>query len=84
MLFRSNDARLAAEPMAESVVIRGPNFDATRVHMENFFNAVRTRKPVVEDETFGHHAALACHMSNESYFRGATVTWDPGSRTIKA
>jgi predicted dehydrogenase len=79
-----NDARLAAEPMSESVVIRGPNFDGTRVHLENFFNAVRTRKPVVEDEVFGHNAALACHMANESYFRGATVTWDAGSRTIKA
>jgi hypothetical protein len=45
---------------------------------------VRSRKPVVEDAEFGHHAALACHMANESYFRKAIVTWDQASRTIRA
>jgi hypothetical protein len=38
-------------------------------HLWNFFQAVKTRKPVTEDAVFGHHAALACHMANESYFR---------------
>ena len=37
----------------------------------------------VEDAVFGHHAALACHMANESYFRKAIVTWDDRTRTIK-
>jgi len=44
---------------------------------------VRTRKPVVEDVVFGHHAALGCHMANEAYFRRAAVTWDAASKTIK-
>jgi len=44
---------------------------------------VRTRKPVPEDVVFGHHAALACHMANESYFRKAPVSWDQVSKTIK-
>ena len=52
-------------------------------HLWNFFEAVRTRKPVVEDVVFGHHAALACHMANEAYFRRAAVTWDAASKTIK-
>jgi hypothetical protein len=33
---------------------------------------------------FGHHAALACHMANESYFRRSAVTWDEATKTIKA
>jgi hypothetical protein len=37
----------------------------------------------VEDAVFGHNAALACHMANESYFRKAAVTWDEASHTIK-
>lgn len=80
-----NDARVARdqEATSESVTIRGPDFDATRAHLQNFFDAVRTRKPVVEDAVFGHHAALACHMANESYFRQSDVTWDAASRTIK-
>jgi hypothetical protein len=44
--------------------------------------AVRSRKPVVEDAVFGHHAALACHMANESYFRRNAVSWDEASKTI--
>jgi hypothetical protein len=38
---------------------------------------------VVEDAVFGHHAALACHMANESYFRRSAVVWDKASQTIK-
>jgi len=45
---------------------------------------VKTRKPVVEDALFGHNAALACHMANESYFRSSAVTWDAESKSIKS
>ena len=31
----------------------------------------------------GHHAALACHMANESYFRKNAVYWDDASKSIK-
>src|SRR5437773_1986935 len=70
-------------PFAETTTFTAPHFDGTRVHLWNFFEAVRTRKPVVEDVVFGHHAALACHMANESYFRRSAVTWDEASKTIK-
>jgi predicted dehydrogenase len=79
-----NDARVAQQAMSESLTIRWTNFDALKPHLTNFYDAVRTRKPVVEDVVFGHNAALACHMANESYFRKAIVTWDEGSRTIKS
>ena len=78
-----NDPKIGQAPMAEVMTFRGPDYDDTRPHLWNFFEAVRTRKPVVEDAVFGHHAALACHMANESYFRHAPVTWDDASRTIK-
>src|ERR1700730_17603314 len=53
-------------------------------HLWNFFQAVRTRQPAVEDVVFGHHAALACHMANESYFRRSPVVWDAAAEKIKA
>jgi len=54
-------------------------------HLANFFQAVRTRKPVVENETFGNTAALTgCHMSNYSYFNKTVAVWDASSRTIKS
>ncbi|MFL5499419.1 MAG: gfo/Idh/MocA family oxidoreductase, partial [Gemmatimonadaceae bacterium] len=78
-----NDEKLAKLPPQESVSYRMADFDDIRPHLANFFDAVRSRKPAVEDVVFGHHAALACHMANESYFRGSAVTWDAASRAMK-
>ncbi len=81
---KENDPQIAQLPLEETITFRGPDFDDLRPHLANFFDAVRTRKPVVEDATFGHNAALACHMANESYFRKAIVRWDEAARTIKS
>ncbi len=78
-----NDRKLSELPMAETVSFRGGDYDDVRPHLKTFFDAVRTRTPVVEDAVFGHNAALACHMANESYFRRSTVTWDEASKMIK-
>jgi hypothetical protein len=52
-------------------------------HLANFFQAVRTRKPVVENETFGNVAALTgCHMSNFSYFNRTVAVWDESSKKL--
>jgi predicted dehydrogenase len=50
-------------------------------HFHNFFDSVRTRKPVVEDAVFGFRAAGAALLSNVSMERGSVVTWDP--KTMK-
>jgi len=46
-------------------------------HLKNFFAAVRSRQPVVEDAVFGYRAAGAALLSNLSYEREAVVKWDP-------
>lgn len=46
-------------------------------HFVNYFDAVRTRKPVIEDAVFGFRAAGAALLSNLSIERGAVVGWDP-------
>lgn len=79
-----NDPQLGHEPMPETISFRGPDYDDLKPHLWNFFEAVRSRKPVVEDAVFGHHAALACHMANESYFRKTAVIWDEASNRIKS
>ncbi len=54
-------------------------------HLANFFQSVRSRKPVVENEVFGNNAALTgCHMSNYSYFNKTVAVWNEGSKTIKS
>ena len=72
------------EPKRETLIqtFKGNSWDDQRPHMQAFFDAVRSRKPVVEDAVFGNHAAIACHMANESYFRGAKVTWDAAGNRI--
>jgi hypothetical protein len=46
-------------------------------HFHNFFRSVRSRKPVVEDATFGFRAAGAALLANLSYEKDAVVHWDP-------
>jgi predicted dehydrogenase len=80
---QEHDAPLGREPIFESTVYRGTDYDDVRPHLWTYFQAVKSRKPVAEDAVFGNHAALACHMGNESVFRKSPVTWDPATKTIK-
>ena len=68
----------------EGTTYRSVSWDEEKPHLWNYFQAVKTRKPVVEDAVFGHHAALACHMANQSYFHRMQAVWDADSKTIKS
>jgi hypothetical protein len=46
-------------------------------HFHNFFESVRSRKPVVEDAPFGFRAAGAALLSNLSVQRDSVVHWNP-------
>jgi len=50
-------------------------------HFHNFFNSVRSRKPVVEDAEFGFRAAGAALLSNLSMEKEKIVHWN--SQTMK-
>lgn len=52
-------------------------------HFTNFFDAIRTGKPVVEDAEFGFRAAVAALACNESYFTKKIVRWDPVAMKLK-
>jgi hypothetical protein len=60
-----------------------PDYNETREHLWNFFDAVRTRRPVVEDASFGNNTSIACHMANQSYFKNTAAVWDAAAKTIK-
>lgn len=59
-----------------------PGYSDVVDHQANFFNAVRTRKPVVENEVFGNNAAIGCHLSNFAYANKTIATWDAGAKKI--
>ncbi len=78
-----HDPKPGKEPVSEGYNYRGASWDEEKPHLWKFFQAVKSRQPVVEDAAFGNNAALACHMANESYFRKAAVIWDAATNTIK-
>ena len=52
-------------------------------HLANFLDAVRTRKPVVEDAVFGFRAAGPALVTNLSYGEGRSFEWDPDEGKLK-
>ncbi len=52
-------------------------------HHANFFEAVRARRPVVEDAVFGLRAAGPALLSNLSHAQGKIIQWDPNTMQVK-
>src|SRR6202521_5238926 len=78
-----HDPAPGKEPTMEGFSYKGVSWDEEKPHLWRFFQAVKSRQPVTEDAVFGHNAALACHLANESYFRRSATTWDAASQQIK-
>jgi predicted dehydrogenase len=64
-------------------VYREEGIDSTLVHMQRFFESVRTRKPPVQDALMGHRAAACAHMVNLSIKTGKIVYWDFEQENVK-
>jgi predicted dehydrogenase len=76
---------IGKEPIEDDTVFRGSDdWDDVRPHLWTFFQAVKSRKAVTEDAVFGNHAAIACHMANESYFRKAPVYFDEAAKGLRS
>ncbi len=69
-----SDARMES---SQTVYAPPPGYDAHREHHKVFYAAVRSRKPVVEDGTFGFRAAGPALLANTSYFEQRICGWDP-------
>jgi predicted dehydrogenase len=79
-----NDDRLA-KIGGETVTFRPlPSYNEGWVHMQNFFDSVRSRKPVIEDTVFGNNTSIACHMANASYFQKRIIQWDGIGNEIRS
>ena len=65
-------------PVKADIVFKAPpGYNDHLDHFTNFFDSVRTGKPVVEDATFGFRAAAPALSCNESYFQKKIIHWDP-------
>ncbi len=69
----------AMRPQDEEKFLPPPGYSDHLDHHRNFIEAVRSRKPVIEDPTFGFRAAGPALLSNISYFEQRQCKWDPVS-----
>jgi predicted dehydrogenase len=73
-------------PGTEEVFQAPAGYSDSYDHFVAFLDAVRSRKPVVEDAVFGLRAAGPALLTNDSYFEERAITWDPQAmkRTTRA
>ena len=71
-------------PLPQNVekFVAPPGYSDSYDHFHNFFSAVRSRQPVVEDATFGFRAAGPALLTNMSYFDNKTILWDPEAMQV--
>ena len=73
----------AIRPKAEEQYLPPRGYNDHLDHHRVFIDAVRSRKPVIEDAVFGLRAAGPALLSNTSYFEQRVVHWDPATLTEK-
>jgi predicted dehydrogenase len=71
-------AKVTAPPAPD----HGGYKEITGVHMQNFFDCVRSRKEPVCPFELGFRTSIACQMAVASYRRQTTVRWDPATEEI--
>jgi predicted dehydrogenase len=86
--YRARHPRAAAtadslRPKSEEKYLPPPGYNDHKDHHASFVAAVRARKPVVEDATFGLRAAGPALLSNMSYFERRMLHWDPRAMEVK-
>jgi predicted dehydrogenase len=72
------------QPRADETYAAPQRYNSTEDHFRNFFEAVRTRRPVVEDAAFGLRAAGPALLANLSYFESRAIGWNAETMTRTA
>jgi len=63
-------------PGHDEVYAAPARYNSTEDHFQTFFDAVRSRRPVVEDAVFGLRAAGPALLANHSLFENRPIEWD--------
>jgi predicted dehydrogenase len=79
--YSADDKKEIIAPVTNYKLPEG--FDEHVAHFTNFFEGVRTGKPVAEDPVFGFRAAAPCLAANESYFQKKIIYWDPVNMKLR-
>jgi hypothetical protein len=66
----------------EETYLPPPGYSDSLDHFTNFFDSMRSRKPVVEDAAFGLRAAGPALLTNRSYFENRVFGWNPETMRV--
>lgn len=77
---RSRHSAGGGEAAAPPDIVSGG--DETEIHMQNFFDCVRSRKTTDCPFELGYRSAIACQMAVASYRQGREVHWDAEAEQI--
>jgi predicted dehydrogenase len=69
------------QPRNDETYAAPPRYNSAEDHFRTFFDAVRTRRPVVEDAAFGLRAAGPALLANHSCFENRPIGWDAQKMT---
>jgi len=75
---RPEIVQVPGAPRADSI---GPDDDDVH-HLEDWLNAMRSRKPPSATIDHGFSHSVACMMATQSYWQGVRVYWDPEREEI--
>jgi predicted dehydrogenase len=73
--YSAEEQKRPTKPGVKYVAPEG--FDEHLEHFKNFFDGVRSNKPLVEGPEFGFRAAAPTLACNDSYFQKKIIKWDP-------
>jgi predicted dehydrogenase len=68
-------------PRSDETYAAPPRYSDADDHFRNFFDAVRTRRPVIEDAVFGLRAAGPALLANHSCFENRPIGWNAETMT---
>jgi predicted dehydrogenase len=78
--------RKSAAPSMGEAAGKAPDIvgagDSTLLHMQNFFDCMRSRKETDCPFELGFRAAITCRMAVDSYRQGRTLSWDDEKEEI--
>ena len=78
---RSPARRPELQPGNDEVYSAPQRYNSTEDHFVTFFDAMRSRKPVVEDAVFGLRACGPALLANHSLFERQPIGWDAQKMT---
>jgi predicted dehydrogenase len=78
------ELRTTPETLKEKVFERSDyKIYVSENHYQDFFNAIRTRKPPICDVEVGHRTASVCNIGNIAYALQRPLEWDPEKEKFK-